>query len=278
MVLNWSIEAAKWKYLIGKVEQVSFGKALQAVLTGISVSSFIPNRVGEFFGRVFILKTASRIEGILITFVGSISQLLITILAGSLGLMVFIPQYLSSTGMGHGYLLHILMALIITLDLILLALFFKISILNALKDRILRKRFKWFRKFFRVFGFFRNCEMSMAIFLSASRYLVFSTQYYMLLQLFNVSLPYPDALMLISIIYLILTVIPTVALTELGVRGSVALYIFGLYYGNYFPLAGDLSIGIFAASTILWVINLALPALVGTVFIFRLQFFRKTPR
>lgn len=276
MIVNWSIEAFKWKYLIGKIEDISFLKAFQAVFTGISISSFIPNRVGEYFGRIFILKTASRIEGILITMVGSLSQLLITILMGSVAMLIFIPRFMSDTGFSHGYLYHSLVMLVLILDFILVAMFFKLSFLATLKERLLQNGLKRLRKFFRIFGFYHNREIGLVILLSGTRYLVFSTQFYFLLLLFEVRIPYFDALVLIAIIYLIMTIIPSIALTELGIRGSVALYIFGLYFGQMIPLTGMNNLGVFAASTILWMINLGIPALTGTIFVFRLQFFRKT--
>lgn len=275
MFVNWGLEAYKWKYLIGKVEKISFFKAFQAVLTGISISSFIPNRVGEFFGRVYILKTASRIESILITVVGSMSQLLITVLAGSIALLIFVPQYLSGAGFSHGYLYYTLIALVAALDFLLLALFFKLSFLTTLKERILQNGLKRFRKFFRVFAFYHNREIGTVILLSFGRYLVFSTQFYLLLFMFDVRVPYFNALVLIALIYFIMAIIPTIALTELGIRGSVALYIFGLYFGQFLHIAEKYNIGIFAASTLLWMINLGIPALFGTIFVFRLQFFRK---
>lgn len=275
MFVNWSIEAIKWRYLIVKVEKISFFKAFQAVLAGISISSVIPNRVGEFLGRVYILKTTSRIEGILMTLVGSMSQLLITVLAGSVSLLIFISRYLPGTGFGQGYLFYSLVILVIFLDGILLALFFKISILAALKERILQNGLKRFRKFFRVFAFYHNREIATVILYSALRYLVFSGQYYLLLLLFGVRIPYFTALNLIAVIYLIMAVIPTVALTELGIRGSVALYIFGLFFGQLLPMTAKINMAVFAASTLLWIVNLGIPALFGTLFVFRLQFFRK---
>ena len=159
MIVNWGIEAVKWKYLIGKVEEVGFFKSFQAILTGISISSFIPNRVGEYFGRIFILKTASRIEGILITMVGSMSQLLITVLAGSVALLVFIPHYLSFAGFSLGYLYYCLITLVLTLDFLLVSLFFKLSFLATLKERLLQNGLKRLRKFFSVFVFYHNREM-----------------------------------------------------------------------------------------------------------------------
>jgi uncharacterized membrane protein YbhN (UPF0104 family) len=276
MVVNWGLEAGKWKYLIGKVERIPFLRSFQAVLAGITVSSFIPNRVGEFLGRIYILRKASRIEGILITLVGSMSQLLITILAGSVALLVALPRFLPGTSLSHGYLYLSLATLILTLDVMLVLAFFKLSFLATLKERILRNRLKRLRKFFRVFTFYHNREMAVVILLSLSRYLVFSTQFFLLLGMFGLQIAYPMAIMLIALTYFIMAVVPTVAFTELGVRGSVALYVFGLWFGTGEAMPETASLAVFAASTLLWIINIGIPALAGTVFVFRLKFFRKT--
>ena len=275
MVVNWCIEAYKWKYLIGKVEKVSLFKAFQAVLTGVSISSFTPNRVGEFFGRVFILKQASHIEGILITMVGSVSQLLVTIILGSAALLVFLPYHLPDTLYSHGYLFYGIVVIVILFDLLLLGMFFNLSVLSSLKERILQKGLQKLRRFFRVFAFYRNRELARVMLLSLTRYMVFTGQFFLLLRLFDVAIPYFHAMMLIALIYFIMAIIPTIALTELGIRGSVALYFFGLYFAQVHMNGGTLNAGVFAASTILWMINLGFPALLGTVFVFRLQFFRK---
>ena len=74
--------------------------------------------------------------------------------------------------------------------------------------------------------------------------------------------------MMISLTYFVMTAIPTIAITELGVRGSVAVYFIGLLTANVS--------NIFMASSMLWLINLAVPALIGVVFIFQLRFFRKS--
>ncbi|MFZ4707859.1 MAG: lysylphosphatidylglycerol synthase domain-containing protein, partial [Bacteroidales bacterium] len=82
MFLNWGTEAAKWKYIIARIEKVSFFQAFKAILTGITISTFTPNRVGEYFGRAFILKKAHPLDAIILTIVGSMSQLLVTVIAG----------------------------------------------------------------------------------------------------------------------------------------------------------------------------------------------------
>lgn len=276
MLINWSIETFKWKFLISKIEKVSFFNALQAVLTGVSISSFTPNRIGEYFGRVFILKKASRIEGVLITILGSMSQLLVTVISGTLSLLFFLPSYFRDTVYGSGYVYYGLASLIVLLDLLLLGVFFNVSFLSSLKEKILRNGLKKLRKFFRVFSFFHNRELMILMGMSFLRYLVFSTQFYLLLDLFDVPVPFPDAMILIFVIFFIMAVIPTVALTELGIRGSVSIYFFGLYLSQAFPALPGFNLGIFSASTMLWMINLGLPALAGAISVFHLQFFRKS--
>ncbi len=275
MILNWGLEAVKWRFMIGKIERIGFFKAYYAVLAGVAVSSFTPNRVGEFFGRVFVLDQASRLEGTLITILGSMAQLLVTIITGSAALLIFIPSWPGADAVLYGYIFYILSAVVGGLVLVLLGLFLNISFLSSLREKILKSRLKRLRKFFRVFAFFHSRELLIVLGISFLRYFVFATQFYLLLRLFNVPVPYPDALMLISLIYFVMAVIPTVFITELGIRGSVSLYFFGIYFSAAATLPAEINFGVFAASTLVWIINVGIPAVVGSLFVFRLHFFRK---
>jgi len=273
--VNWGIESIKWKYLIRKIENVPFFKSFSSVLSGIAVSTFIPNRVGEFFGRVFVLDKASRIEGILITILGSISQLLITILAGSFSLAIFLPRFLWHIENLTGTLYYGLILTILIMDTLFLSIYFNISLLYSLRDKICVRRWIKLRKFFNVFSYYSFPELFRVITYSFLRYLVFSIQFYILLRMFSVPVPFFDGLIIIAIIFFIMTIIPTIALTELGIRGTVAIYLFGVYFSRIHAMNESVSIGVLSASTLLWIINLALPALVGSVLLFRLHFFRK---
>lgn len=274
--VNWAVEAVKWKYLMARIERIGFWKSYQAVLTGITVSSFTPNRVGEYFGRVFILNTASRVEGILVTILGSMSQLLVTIFTGSAALLAFIPLFLTHYWSFNGYLYYVMVAVVIGFNIMILGFYLNVSFLSTLKEKILRNGLKRIRKFFRVFSFYHNRELIRVLLYSLLRYMIFSFQFFILLRIFKVPVPYPTAMMLISLIYFVMAVIPTIALTELGIRGSVALYFFGIYFSGQGGSTETVNFGVLAASTLLWVINLGVPALLGSVFVFRLKFFRKT--
>jgi hypothetical protein len=56
--------------------------------------------------------------------------------------------------------------------------------------------------------------------------------------------------------------LPSFALTELGVRGSIAVMLFQNVSDN---ISGAL-----LAVVLLWIINVALPALIGCVYVFNL--------
>ena len=79
---------------------------------------------------------------------------------------------------------------------------------------------------------------------------------------------FSEALFSVMLIFLFITVTPT-TIAEIGVRGSVALFVFRSFFSSN-------TIGILSAVSILWLINLILPAVIGTVFIFSLKFFRKS--
>jgi len=80
--VNWGLEALKWQYLTKEIEPISFSTAFKAVLSGLSISIFTPNRVGEFAGKVFYLKTTEKVKATVASFIGSSLQLLVTVLAG----------------------------------------------------------------------------------------------------------------------------------------------------------------------------------------------------
>ena len=124
-----------------------------------------------------------------------------------------------------------------------------------------------YEKYNEVFSFYNTDELVKVLWYSVARYAVFTTQFFILLQLFDINISYTDAIVLIMIMLFVVSIIHTIAITEIGVRGSVAIFLFGLLSAN--------TIGIFSATFVMWIINLLLPALIGTIFIFTLKFFRK---
>lgn len=275
MIVNWGIEALKWQYLIAKIERITFLKSFEAVLSGVSVSVFTPNRVGEWFGRVFILEKANPWKGVFITMIGSFSQLLITIVVGALSLLLFIQIYLKNEDFYSWYLYYGIVSLVLVLVAILVLLFLNLTVLPDFISRIFKNRFIKIKEYFSVIAEFSVFELTTVIILSFLRYCIFSLQFYLFLMLFSIEIPLLHGLIIISLIFFIMTAIPTVTLTELGIRGAVAVYFISMYFKTFGGYTEYLKFGIFSSSFSLWIVNLAIPALIGTIFVFRLKFFRK---
>lgn len=274
MLINWAVETVKWKLLISRIEKVSFLKAYQAVLTGVSVSAFLPNRVGEYFGRVFILKKANHIEGILLTIVGSMSQIMATMLYGSIALLIFIPAYIEDDNYLN-YLYYGILAVLILGNFLIFLFYFNISVLSHLLKRITPKNWTKLSKHLDAFNMCSKKELVIVLLYSLLRYLIFSSQFYILLLLFKLEIPFFQAMILIWVVYFILTAIPTVALSELGVRGSISVLIIGMYFTGSGNTGINTDLAILSASSALWFINIVIPAITGTFFVFNLKFFRK---
>jgi hypothetical protein len=274
MIINWGIESAKWKLLISQSEAVSLGKAYFAVLGGLAVSVFTPNRVGEFLGRIFILQKTDPLKAILLTIVGSFSQLLVTTVLGTIAYVIFAPRYLTpllfeSTWLVNGFSLTLL-----TLSLVMIFIFFNIPVLHRISILLPAKYTGRIKSSIDVIA---GCEKPLllkTVLLSALRYLVFSTQFYLAIKLMGLNFTVFQCMMVIPVIYLVLAAIPTVALTELGVRGSVAVFLFGLVYGAN-GLDDGTTLAVVSASTLIWIINIAVPSLAGVLVVFRLNFFRR---
>ncbi len=258
MFLNWSIEAIKWKLVMKRLEVIGFWRSLEAIFSGITISFFTPNRIGEYAGRVFHLEKADRIEATLATVLENFSQLIITLIFGSIASIAFLYLYSDLPV----YVESAIAVLLLSLAIATLLFFFNISVLESLCKK-LRLPQSW-NHYFAVFSFYSNKELFHLLSLACLRYLIFSGQFFILLRIFGVDLSYPVSMMFISSTYLVMSVVPTFALTELGVRGAVATFFFSTATGNL-P-------GVINASFCLWLVNLAFPALVGIFFVFEFRF------
>ena len=274
MFLNWGIESLKWKLLINQAEEVSFITSYEAVLGGLAASVFTPNRVGEFVGRVFILKKTDPLKAILLTIVGSFSQLMVTIVLGTMAYLVFAPRYLTSLMYDSTWLVSGFSFTLVILSLIAIFTFFNISVLHRISILIPEKYSTRIRSSVDAMADCPKPLLLKAVLLSALRYLVFSTQFYLAIRLMDMDFTILQCMMVVPVIYLVLAAIPTMALTELGVRGSVSVFLFGLLTGPG-VLDAEATLAVVSASTLIWLLNIAFPSLLGVLVIFRLKFFRR---
>lgn len=260
MIVNWSIEAVKWQLSVKQIQKVSFVRALQAILSGVSFSVTTPNRVGEYLGRVLYMDEGNRLKTISLTIVGSISQLIITILMGGIGLIILRPL------IEEQHIISVLWMKVILYGvwgvlLVLTLFYFRLSWIIKWVDRLPgSKRFAYLVKALEDF----NATLLLKLLsLSLLRFIVFIIQYYLLFSLFDVEISGWQAFWAVSVSFLVMAIIPTIAIAELAQRGKVTIAIVGLYSSN--------ELGMTFATAGIWFINLILPAIVGSLLIVRIN-------
>jgi Lysylphosphatidylglycerol synthase TM region len=260
MFINWGIEARKWQLLVLHLQPFSFGKAFKSVLAGCSVTMLTPNRVGEFGGRVLFLKEENRIKAISLTIAGSISQLLVTMIMGCAGL-IFLRFFSQGTSNALSVLPDfwggVLIYFSITATLLLFLFYIRLGWLVRLIEKI--PAFTRVVQHISVLDEFEAKQLLKILALSLLRYVVFVAQYVLLMQVLQIGIAGWLSFWLISVFYLVLAVIPTVGFLELPVRAKTSLELMKLYSGN--------TLGIETAALAIWVINLVIPALLGSLLI-----------
>ncbi len=264
MFVNWGIESRKWQLLINHVQQFSFARAFKSVLSGCSVTMLTPNRIGEYGGRILYVEADKRIKAISLSLVGSISQLLVTMVMGCLGLLYL--RYLSHNKSGASVVLpefwgDVLIYLSIGTTIVLQLFYLRIGWLVRMMERLpaLQKVVNHIR----VLDEFDNKHLVQILFLSFVRYLVFVFQYILLLQVMQIDISIVLSFWLMTVFYLVMAIAPSIGFIELPVRVSASWVIFKLYTSN--------ELGVGTASLSIWLINLVIPAVIGSLLILSIK-------
>ena len=267
MIVNWSVEAFKWKISIRHIQPVSMLKAFRAVLSGVSFSVSTPNRMGEYLGRILYMEEGNRLKVISLTIVSSMSQLIITLFAGVIGLFCIKQEIVKSAFINHVDLalwLQVLQCGVIIVLVILTLFYFRLSLLINLVEKL--RNGNRYEYLVHALKDVHATLLFRLLSLSATRYMVFAIQYFLLFRLFDVHVSWWQSFWTVNVIFLVLAIIPTFAIAELGLRGKVSLQLLHIFSKN------DLGIG-FATITI-WLVNLVIPAVIGSLLILSIKIFK----
>ncbi|WP_369793767.1 lysylphosphatidylglycerol synthase domain-containing protein [Sediminibacter sp. Hel_I_10] len=244
---NWYLEIVKWRVLVKSIVDISIKKAAEQSLAALTASLFTPNRIGEYGAKAIYFKKQHRKPVVVLNFLGNMMQMSVTTLFGVIGLMLFQTSYKTNLLQIDPYLMVFL--LVVAIVMMTLYLKRKSIKIKGFSLEKLRHFYQTLPKRSYVIGFS----------LSLCRYLIFSFQFYILLRLLNSPLGYLDAMTIISAMYLLTSVIPSLFLFDVVVKGSVALYLFSF--------AGLNSLIILSVVTLMWLFNFVLPALFGSYFV-----------
>ncbi len=266
-LVNWGLEARKWQLLLLPIQKMSFLRAYKSILSGVTLSLNTPNRMGEYGGRILYVNEGNRLKAISLSIAGSISQLIITLVVGCGGLayLLFFHKTRQDPIMGLSvFWLETLLLISSFISLILLLFFFRLSWLVRIVDKILKAG--KVVSYINVLEAFTAKLLLRLLSLSFFRYLVFVIQYILLLQVLKVEIFWVDCFWIISTLFLVLAIIPSFAIADLGIRGKFSTELLNIYSSN--------TIGILGTTFGIWFINLFIPAVVGGILILGIKFFK----
>lgn len=254
--LNWFAEAAKWRPFIRLHEPMSWRKSFFAVMTGVTFSLFTPNRVGEYAGRLLFVQRENHWKALMANALGSFAQLIVLLSFGLSGGLWFA---LNIWGRLH-WTLPAFAGAVFAISL-LYAVFFNIkTVLPLLKRVPFVRRMKNMIRDAELLAQAKRKTLAAVLAWSAFRYLIYCTQYFFLLQFFGIHTGLAAGYAGIATIFLVQTVLPLPAVAGLLVRGNLALFVWSDFSSD--------ELCILSATFLLWIINLILPALLGTFSLF----------
>ncbi|RYY61934.1 MAG: flippase-like domain-containing protein [Chitinophagaceae bacterium] len=261
MILNWTLEAFKWKLLVDQIQRVTMPMAFKAILSGVAFSVTTPNRVGEYLGRILYMEEGNRLKAISMTVTGSVSQLMVTLAMGLGGLVILGPR-ITESGMVSAPWVRMMIGGTAIATVLLTLFYFRIPFLVKTIDRLPGKQ--KFNFLVSAMEQYNATLLLRVLSLSATRFLVFVIQYYLLFRLFSVQLTWGQCVWTVSVSFLVMAAVPTIALfTDLGMRGEIMLQLVTLFSSN------RLGIGLAAVSV--WLVNLIIPALAGSLLILSIR-------
>lgn len=247
---NWFFEILKWKTLVSTIEEIDFKIAMKQSLASLTVSLATPNRIAEYGAKAIFFEPKNRKKILLLNFYSGATQMLVTCIFGIIGLLYFFQNFN----------LNLSYKSILILSLTGLTLF---VIGYSLKEKnILFKGFS----IANTIRFLKNISPSVKVRIfvfSLIRYSLFSSLFYGLLLFFGANIPLFQAYLLIFSMYILVSILPTLFIFDVVIRGGVAVWLFSF--------AGVPELVVLSTVLSMWLLNFVLPSILGSFYVVTYQ-------
>jgi hypothetical protein len=242
-VLNRYFEILKWQNLAQYIRKISVAESTKQVLAALTAGLFTPNGVGEYAGKALFFNKSEAKKVVFLNLICNGIQMVLTVVFGIFGLLYFNTLY-------HVITPKTVLLLFGICFLLFGILFFskKINIKGYSIEKLIHKINEIPKHIHQ-----RN------ILLGICRYLVFSHQYYFLFLAFDVHLPYLILIATIASVYFLASSLPTFQFLDFAVKGSVAIYFFGILGVNEWIVV--------FISTLMWFLNVVIPVVIGSYYV-----------
>ncbi|MFD2597884.1 lysylphosphatidylglycerol synthase domain-containing protein [Sphingobacterium corticis] len=258
MLGNWFLEVVKWRYLSKKIEPLGWWTAIRSVFCGLTWAIFTPNRIGEYGGRVLLLKPDNRASGAVAMGVGLFAQLVLTSVFGAISIAWFVQTFMPTP-------IFVQMAvwmIAVIYAVAFLVLYFNVHWIDKLVGKL--KFLAKVKPFFSILENFSSRELWNVLLISFARFFIFTSQYMVLMLFFLPELPLLSMVLMIFILFFVQAAVPSLDLFDFSVRSFVA--------SNLYAYITTQEIAVMAIVSFVWFVNLILPAIIGTFFVFQVNY------
>ncbi|MEP3970143.1 MAG: lysylphosphatidylglycerol synthase domain-containing protein [Nonlabens sp.] len=233
-MLSWMVESKKWQYLINDLYLLRFRESVTQNLTAQAASFITPFRTGEFAVKSLYYNKFLRKNILSRILAGNTSQMVITTILGVIGLLFYLKKNLE---------IESVFLLLFTVTLLcLLAVTLTLWVLKKWDSGSMSKA-TWFS----------------TLFYSLLRYLVFSSNWLLILLLLDNDSSILIMIRNITIFYLAVSIIPVFQLFDIAIKWTVATYIFTETFHN--------SEIIIITTTLIWFTNSIVPTVLGCLLL-----------
>ena len=260
MFVNTSLEGCKWYLLANSAEPLGYGKAFSSYLAGVAFSIITPNRIGEYPGRILYIGSNNTWRYINVSVTGIISQLSGVYIFGLMGLIYYNIAF-------PAIMPKVALAACLMVNIFILIIYRRFERWLPVLGRI-----KWLQKFSingRLPKSVSSGRQVTVLGISILRVAIFTAQYLFLLKWMNVDIPLTEGFFMAALFFWMLAIIPGIALIELGVRGSLSIYLF-----QQISTTPPNIVGMIAATAGIWLLNLIIPSIFGSILIIRMRLLR----
>lgn len=241
--INLISETKKWQVLMAPFTKLSIRRAWQQVMAGTTTAVGSPSRIAEMGGRMALLPSELRVNTAIMTTLGGLLQNTVIILGGILTLLINGETAQLNLPLSYSFITIISLVLLLSIG----------TIAYVYSEKL--------RFYLRSLKNIQTTTLLNALIWTVIRYTIYIIQLYAWMRLFGLRLTPAEYLALAPLYFLIITIIPSHVLIDLGIRGSVAIYLF-----STLDIESPL---ILAATFCLWLSNVMLPTFIGSYVLIR---------
>lgn len=257
---NTGIHFLRWRYVLRIVEpSVSNSDVFSSLLIGLAAGFFTPGQIGEFAGRIAAHPHLRKSHIVGITIIDKLYLLALTFITGISSIALFLLLFMDA----YWHPVYGIVAIVIIPLILFLFLFPESSkwIFRVIPENFRRNKLYPVIEIFETS--FHNRHGRMLFLYSTLLYTVIFVQFFIFAAAFH-SVDFFDSVICSSSVYFIKAVILPVSIGDLGVRESAAVFFFSKIG---FPAAAA-----FNASICMFIANLVIPSLAGSLLVLKLKF------